>query len=414
MMQLSRVEIRNYKSLRDVAIEPGPVTVLVGPNGAGKTNFVDALGFLGDVYRLGLEKAVSLRHGYENISYRHPLHSTAAIHFRVVLNDRLPDPGRDDFSDVRLEHEFAFGTDSRNGGASYVVTGESLRVYESAAKQEVLQINRTPETTRLQKFDDRSHLLTRLAGARQFARRLAQDVRSAELILPTSPLIQATSLSEIAAGLGSLRSFHLSPWNERQPGVMTPNPDLDYYGNNLPALIEYMKKQYPSHYRTLLDCVRQVMPSLELIQTSRTHKKTLALFIKEKEFDELWTADEISDGTLQTIGLLAAILDPRTKIVIIEEPENSLHTWALRTVVDAARVAAESKQIILTTHSPIVVNQLRPQELWVVQRPAGETRIDPLLKLEPSVKDDWDQGKFTLSEYLDSGAVPDAVPSVAS
>jgi len=69
---------------------------------------------------------------------------------------------------------------------------------------------------------------------------------------------------------------------------------------------------------------------------------------------------------------------------------------------------------MLTTHSPILVDQLRPEELWVVQRPAAETKIDPLLKLDPSLREDWGQGKFTLSEYLDSGAVPDAVPSVAS
>jgi len=55
-MRLKRLEIRNYKSLRDVVIEPTPLPVLVGPNAAGKSNFADALDFLGEVYRWDLER----------------------------------------------------------------------------------------------------------------------------------------------------------------------------------------------------------------------------------------------------------------------------------------------------------------------------------------------------------------------
>jgi len=84
-MRLKRLEIRNYKSLRDVVIEPTPLTVLVGPNAAGKSNFADALDFLGEVYRWDLEGAVSKKGGYENICYRHSKRSSAPIRFRVVL-----------------------------------------------------------------------------------------------------------------------------------------------------------------------------------------------------------------------------------------------------------------------------------------------------------------------------------------
>lgn len=97
--------------------------------------------------------------------------------------------------------------------------------------------------------------------------------------------------------------------------------------------------------------------------------------------------------------------------MVIEEPENSVHPWAIRNFVRAFREASEQKQIFLTTHSPILIDQIRPEELWVVQRPALETKITPLLELDPSLKEAWGQGKFTLSEYLDSGALPEAVPA---
>src|SRR3954451_22715517 len=84
-MRLKRLEIRNYKSLRNVVIEPTPLTVLVGPNAAGKSNFADALDFLGEVYRSNLEGAVAKKGGYENICFRQIKRSTAPIRFRSVL-----------------------------------------------------------------------------------------------------------------------------------------------------------------------------------------------------------------------------------------------------------------------------------------------------------------------------------------
>jgi predicted ATPase len=82
--------------------------------------------------------------------------------------------------------------------------------------------------------------------------------------------------------------------------------------------------------------------------------------------------------------------------------------------VEAARLASQQKQIFLTTHSPVLIDQLRPEEVWVVRRPGAETLIDPLPHLDPTITEAWGQGKFTLSEYLDSGALPDAVPAAGS
>ncbi|HEX9736127.1 MAG TPA: AAA family ATPase [Thermoanaerobaculia bacterium] len=61
---IRRLTISNYRSLgQDVDLRLGPLTALVGQNGSGKTNVVDALRFLGDCMRLGLEGAITKRHG---------------------------------------------------------------------------------------------------------------------------------------------------------------------------------------------------------------------------------------------------------------------------------------------------------------------------------------------------------------
>jgi putative AbiEii toxin of type IV toxin-antitoxin system len=214
--------------------------------------------------------------------------------------------------------------------------------------------------------------------------------------------------------MGSLRVFQLDPRSCREAGVPIPNSELDRTGRNLPAVLAHLKKDFLEEYDSVLASARRVMPSLEAIETDWTHTRSLALFLKERGIRRPWTSTDISDGTIQTIALLVAAFDPRTSLVVIEEPENSVHPWALRNLVEAFRKATEEKQILLTTHSPILIDQLKPEEVWVVQKPGTETKIDPLLSLDSSLKESWGQGKFTLSEYLDSGAVPEAVPAVNS
>ena len=65
---IKRVRIKNYRSLGDVDVELGPLTVLVGPNASGKSNFVDALKFISDTLNSRLEAAIVKRRGFSQLS----------------------------------------------------------------------------------------------------------------------------------------------------------------------------------------------------------------------------------------------------------------------------------------------------------------------------------------------------------
>jgi predicted ATPase len=214
--------------------------------------------------------------------------------------------------------------------------------------------------------------------------------------------------------LGAVKVFQVDSRSCREAGVPSPSPELSRSGHNLPVTLDYLKREFPREYSAVLETARKIMPTLEKIETDWTHNRSLTLFVKERGIRRPWTSEDVSTGTIQTIALLVAAFDPRAPLVVIEEPENSVHPWALRNLAQAFRIASEQKQIMLTTHSPILIDQLKPEEVWVVRKPGTETKIDPLLSLDPSLKESWGQGKFTLSEYLDSGAVPEAVPAATS
>lgn len=413
-MKLKRLEIHNYKSLRNVVLEPAPLSVFVGPNAAGKSSFADALDFLGEVYRWDLEGAVKKKGGYENICFRQTERSREPIRFRVVV-EFSPHGKEDPRSYLRFDHSFELRTRSRGIGAPYFISSEQLILWPLGADADaVVRITR--------KIRDEIEIEGLVEPKDAMTWRSLQNLRVRDLLrssisdtdLLLVPMKGFVLVEPFANWLGDLRVFQLNPRHCRDTGVPTPNPDLDRFGGNLPAVVDYLKRDKPDEFSRLLDALRRVLPSLEAIETDFTHTKTMGLFLKEAGAKRPWTAEDISDGTIQAIALLAATFDPRIPLMVIEEPENSVHPWAIRNFVQAFREASERKQIFLTTHSPILIDQIRPEELWVVQRPQLETKITPVLELDPSLKEAWGQGRFTLSEYLDSGALPEAVPAPGS
>ena len=415
-MRLHRLEIHNYKSLRNVAIEPTPLSVFVGPNAAGKTNLADAIDFLRHVYAWGLEKAVAYKGGYENICYRDSRRSKEPITFRLVLElPWKPVEKRAKSECVRVDHSFSFKARAGRIPSRFVVISEQIIMSRRKGRdlfQEDLRITRDAAGKVQGLNGPESKILEALETLEIFTEE-EEGRLDGSLVLSMVKAIRWPSKS-FESLMGSLRVFQLDSRSCRESGVPTPNPDLDSSGRNLPVALDHLKRAFPEKYDAVLAAAQMVMPSLEAIETDWTHTRRLALFLKERGIRRHWTSEDISAGTIQMIALLVVAFDPRAPLVVIEEPENSVHPWALRSLVEAFRLASEKKQILLTTHSPILIDQVKPEEVWVVQKPGTETKIDPLLSLDPSLEESWGQGKFTLSEYLDSGAVPAAVPAANS
>jgi predicted ATPase len=178
-------------------------------------------------------------------------------------------------------------------------------------------------------------------------------------------------------------------------------------GENLPAALKNLERESPEAFAELLDNLRLAVPSVEKVETDYVETRELGLFLKEAGMSRRMYSSELSDGTLRTIGIFLPLADPAYRVVVIEEPENCTHPWVTRQFVRACRDHCLSKQIVLTTHSPVLVSQLRADELLVVERPNGETQIRKLTKEE--AEDVTSARIADLGTYWDSGALG-AVP----
>ena len=185
------------------------------------------------------------------------------------------------------------------------------------------------------------------------------------------------AVRSFSAAVGRARLYQLSPLECRKPGVSTPNADIDLHGGNLPALVAYIQANHPAAWASVLLAMRRIVPSLVDVSTTFTHDRRLTLQFHEEGVGRPWTSEDVSDGTIQSLAVFTALFDPLNPLAIIEEPENSVHPWIVRTFVDACREVA-TKQTVVTTHSPALIDYLTPEEVMLVCAAMGEPRLRAL------------------------------------
>lgn len=432
-MRFNRLTIKNYKSLRDVTIRPREqLSVFVGPNAAGKTNLSEALDFLGEVYRYGIEVAIARKGGYENIAFRRARRAKGAISFSLEMevpfrSSHRKAPVMTENRTLNIEHIFEFRAKSEKIDAPFSITQEVVRIrgpksmplHPDALQKEdarplLYQITRRGESYEVEITKSRGNRALLIEAMRvplfYFQQKFQRErtVPSTQLIFSSlSPLFFLRRLLDF----GEIKLFQLNPRACRESGVPSPNPELSRFGGNLPAVVSYLAREHRGILEEIVPVLAQIYPGLDKVSIDYTHTKTLALFLREKGFRRPWSSEDVSDGTIQSLAILAALFDPRHAFVVIEELENSLHPWGIRTLVEAVRNASKKRQVVLTTHSPIIVDSVTPEEVSVVSRDAlGHTQVTPLLTLSPNVLKNWSDGKYLLSDHLDKGQVPAWVP----
>ncbi|GAA3434487.1 AAA family ATPase [Kutzneria kofuensis] len=336
---ITRVRLRNYKSIESCDVELGPLTLLVGPNGSGKSNFLDALQFVADALNTNLENALRERGGFRSVSR---------------------------FGESEVEIEITLGSGVQTRGYRVVlapVDGVSYRVVSEAWKYS------DSSEWSVDVFDGPEHI--GLPRGRIGERHL--------------PVLKV---------LSGFRSF--SPIPEQMRDISRPDlgDRLLRDGSNAPNVIARLESHDPPAKQLVEEYLRLVVDGLTGVE-SRQISSWRALFFKQeiegvsqpREFDAL----SMSDGTLHALGVLIALFEG-AETVGIEEPESGLHPAAAAVLMDALRDSAHRRQVIVTTHSPdlLDVPGLQPSEVLAVRSVRGKTVIGRLN----------DAGTYALKESL--------------
>lgn len=347
---LRRIRIRNYKSIAACDLPLRPLTLLIGRNGAGKSNFLDAIQFVADALRTSLPDAIVGRGGASIIRRRSAGHPTTfAIELELALEDRTARYGfeiaaaESGYFRVRIEQLRVFGPDGKL--EAYFQRKDSRPLISHAAT--------LPPVA-----EDRLYLAN-AAGLPEFR--------------PVYDALLATGF------------YNLSPDSIKEVQQADSSVLLRSDGRNLPSVVARLIQTSPEVMDRIQDYLHVIVPVVRRVDPLDLGPRQTLVFHQQVDSAVMpWPfyASSMSDGTLRALGILVAAHQltyerRRVRLVGIEEPEVALHPAAVGALLEALREASGQTQILLTSHSPDLLDEidLEHDGLLVVVAPEGTTRI---------------------------------------
>ena len=224
----------------------------------------------------------------------------------------------------------------------------------------------------------------------------------------------------VAALRRFITDWHLSNFSTNITRHATdngPQKRLSVTGDNLPNVIQYLQERHPERLEKIISILSDRVPRLEKVDTELMMDGRRLLKIKDAPFDQPISAKFASDGTLKLLSYLTLLHDPQPpQLIGIEEPENYLHPRLLTGLVDACRKVSMSSRLIITTHSSRVVNELYPDEVWVLyrdeqgftvgKRASEMLGIEQLLDAGAKLGKLWMEGFFEFGDPLTNAGGP--------
>lgn len=373
----------------------------------------------------------SLERGYENIAHRKERRSRSAIGFSIELKTQVKEAhllgtpirgsaGQHVEALWTFRHSFEFKASGEAIRSDFAIVSERLEIIkeplESNAKAErhyewVVVARQKDGSLSIEGDLDSELMRSVLIDPKYWSPQAGSEfiLAPSELVF-TLPFFRPRVVGRFISWVTNLSIFQVSPDLSRHSGVPTPNPHMSARGENLPAVVDLLKRKHQKAWRSVLAAMRDIVPEIEDISLDYLHTRTLGLYFHERGVGRPWTAEEVSDGTIRALAMLVACFDPRISALLIEEPENSLHPWIIKEIVTHLRRLSAEKLVLVTTHSPVVINMLSPDEVWVIYKSGGETDLRRLVDFDGDLVSDWGHGKYRLFDYLESGFVPEAVP----
>lgn len=354
-LRIRRLRLKHYRSIAECDLELGRIAFFVGPNGSGKSNVVDSLRFLAQALRDNLDNALRQRGGVNEVRRRsngHPRHFTVEVHGSVGLKS--------------FTYRFTVGAAS---GKGYRVSEEYCRVEGG----DVLSPTKEEFHVRSGNFEQNS------TGVNVS---LYEDRLALPILSGVSPLLRA-----IYDALSAMDVFSPSP--EVMKSALTPDlgDRLIRDGSNIASVIHHMQTHDPETLASVEETLSKIVPGIQSVSRADAGSwETLEFKQDVAGARHGWTfpATSVSDGTLRALGVLTAIyalpLNGVYPPVVIEEPETALHPAAAGVLLEALREASGRRQILVTSHSPDLLDSTSIQvtEVFAVRSVSGTTKVNVL------------------------------------
>jgi predicted ATPase len=367
-MQIESLRVAGFLSLKEAEISFDRLNVLIGSNGAGKSNLLRLFELLQALADGSLQTFVARSGGAD-----------ALLHY-----------GRKHTQQIEIHIRFQRSEQLANGYKCRLIpaAGDILIIDEEFVEFHDRQFFRRP--------------YTQAGHVRRFESALSQLESAFEN--PTDYGIARY----VRDCLRSYRVYHFHDTSPSAPvkqrGYLHDNIQLHHDARNLAAMLYRMREEYAEQYAHLLEVVRLNAPFLHDFVLEPLTGDRILLRWRASGSEVVFGADALSDGTLRYICLCTLLIQPpewRPSTILIDEPELGLHPFAITVVSELMRAASQHTQLIISTQSPLLLNQFEPSEIIVVERHGNGSefrRLSPE-RLEAWLKD------YTIGELWEKNLI---------
>jgi predicted ATPase len=354
MHPLDRIHIAGYKSIRDQSLALRPLNVLIGANGAGKSNFIGVFRLINEIVESNLQFAVAQSGGADRL-----------LHFGGKVSE-----------EIAIDLHFGPNTYSCRlapAAGDRLIFREERITYQGATYEKPFPVA----------LGQGGHKETGLYD--EVARRPVPSIAS-----------------HVLHSFQSWKIYHFHDTSAaakvKQTGDLADNDALRPDARNLAAFLFRLQETQPAAFQNIEDTVRLVAPFFGRfnLRPDRLNPKKIRLEWEEKGSDTYFDAHAMSDGTLRFLSLATLLLQPELPAtILIDEPELGLHPYAVNVLADLLHSASTRTQLLVSTQSVTLVNQLSPEDVVVVDRKGVESEFRRLGEEEIATwLDDYSLGEL--------------------
>ncbi len=385
-MLLREIKATNLLSFgpQSTPLELRPLNVLIGPNGSGKSNLLEAISLL---------RAA-------------PTHLAAPVRDGGGIRDWIwkgtGTPGTTAMLDVTVENPA--GKQPLHHAIWFTESSQKFELVDEQIESGAPDRSETPYF--YYRFQQ-GHPILGVPG-QQERRIRREDASRDESILSQrkdpDQYPEITYLGQVYARIRQYREWSFGRFTvPRQPQKADQTNDfLESDCGNLGLVLNRLRRD-PGAKRNILDNLKQLYGGIEDYDVS-VEGGTVQVFFHETGLVSPVPATRLSDGTLRYLCLLAVLCNPSPPpLICIEEPELGLHPDIIPTLARLLKAASERSQLVVTTHSDILIDEFsdQPESVVVCEKSEGQTTMK---RLDGQALEGWLQ-KYRLGQLWTQGEI---------
>lgn len=389
---LSRLTLVNFKSFRKVDVDLNNLNILIGKNASGKSNFTQVFKFLNDIIEHDLETAISLQGGikyFKNIKSKDNEPLSIKLVFLPKTTDKksmgpiLKISSKERLNVLEVNYEFSLNCNSKTGESKISKDELTLKIVSQSPNRSIkngfIKIKRLAEGIKIDISPDSVKKIILVGSSRKQISKLSKRFAKNRLLIEGPLFLIALKLNfesleflnlfeNIGGFFNRMIVYDFDPKISKIATQVAGKRELAPNGENLALVLKRILNNNKQK-KKFFDLLESVLPFVKELKVESILGKSIFFDLTEiYSHNKSLPSFLLSDGTVNMTALICALFFENSSLVVIEEPERDIHPGLFYKVIELLKKASEDKQIIITTHSPDLLDLIEVEKLLFIFR----------------------------------------------